>query len=188
MTRRKPATAASRLPSLPLSDENRDGSPVAFRNSQKSQRRIVGSGPHSPSEVGERAGADAIVAAKTAAAVPCPPQEESDSGNLSGRKPTRPGSHPQIYSIRGFPYSADAFTHAKRRSCEPFKDIKKNLWSQRISSALTGHLSPVARRNHKLKPRKEQAFRPRNARPKIWPFGPDPRDASFNSIGSGANS
>src|SRR5208282_1226693 len=101
LVRREPRRFASRSP----------------QNSQKSQRRIAGSGPHSPSKVEERADSDAIV--------PCPPQEESHYRNLSGRNFTRPGNNPSYISIPGLPYSTRAFTHHRRRSCEPSKDSRK---------------------------------------------------------------
>lgn len=67
---------------------------------------------------GERAGTDANV--------PCPPQEESDSGNLSGRPNSPgPGNHPSKLSIPGLPTPLLAFAHDKRRSCEPLEDSRK---------------------------------------------------------------
>src|SRR5208282_1951302 len=88
LVRREPRRFASRSP----------------QNSGKSQRRIAGSGPHSPSKVEERADSDAIV--------PCPPQEESHSGNLSGR-PTSPnlGNRPEPTNLPELSYASCPDAH-----------------------------------------------------------------------------
>ena len=95
----------------------------------KSQRRIVDSGPHSPSKVGNARTADA----STASNVPCPPQEESRSGNLSGRL-TSPGL--KTLPFNNLPGRTSRLrpihAHFRRRSCEPFQDNKKNSPSQRF--------------------------------------------------------
>src|SRR5208282_4293970 len=75
---------------IPISDENRDGLPVALRNFTERPAPYPASGPHSPLWWGTRVPPMRCFAASVAAAVSCPPQEKSDSGNLSGRL-TLPG-------------------------------------------------------------------------------------------------
>src|ERR1017187_8101367 len=86
---------------IPISDENRDGLPVAFRDFTERPEPYPASGPHSPSQEGS--------ARAVHASVSCPPQEESHSGNMSGRLTSPgPGNPPDSYSLPGdFPTQPD---------------------------------------------------------------------------------
>jgi hypothetical protein len=122
----KPQVAASRLSSF--HSQTRTGT-VIGRPTNQEPIPFPASGPHSPSKVGNARTADA----STASNVPCPPQEESHSGNLSGRL-TSPGlgNLSVCSNLPGeFPYSTRVDTHVRRCSCEPFKDTKKEPESQR---------------------------------------------------------
>jgi len=77
----KPQVAASRLPSFQSQTRTGTVCRSLFAISRKGQRRIPPPVRIAPPRVGNARTADASIAAS----VPCLPQEESDSGNLSGR-------------------------------------------------------------------------------------------------------
>ncbi len=116
-----PIVAASRLPSFQL--QTKTGT-VAGRSPRRGQLRFA-----VPARIalqgGERAGSVAIC--------PCPPQEESDSGDLPGRM-TAPGPGHQLRPSIAWPACPYA-TAVKTHGCvlaEPSKNNKKRGWGQRI--------------------------------------------------------
>jgi hypothetical protein len=164
----KPQVAASRLPSF--QSQTRTGT-VCRSLAEARPTPYPASGPHSPSKVGNartpmrlpsfhvfravfkscrvsfsrgKCHSALFPSAKMEREnffVPCPPQEECYSGNLSGRQ-TSPGPENLLVSSKPlgeFPDSAlmsrTVQTHHRRRSCEPFKDIKKSRGRQRVNEA-----------------------------------------------------
>ena len=109
---------------VPLSDEKRDGDRSFSATPRKSQLRFAASGSHSPSKVGERASRRCDCSLPSARREPL--RELVWPANF-----TWPGNFPDPYSAPGLPYSAHAQTHHRQRSCEPFKDSKKNRVRQR---------------------------------------------------------
>jgi hypothetical protein len=109
---------------VPLSDEKRDGDRSFSATRGKANSVSPLPARIAPPRWGNAQAVDAIV--------PCPPQEESHSGNLSGR-PTSPGpgTSPILTPLRGFPTPPMPKTHHRRCSCEPFKDSKKTRGRQR---------------------------------------------------------
>ena len=97
---RKPSSCCFASVFVQTSDENRDGGRAFSPSSRKSQLRFA-----VPACIALQGGERA----DTVAIRPCPSQEKSHSGDLSGRQtsPDRRNQNPSLKSDPGFPYASN---------------------------------------------------------------------------------